>query len=153
MSLQTAVSWKSPTLEFLTPSLSHLSCPTKRLRIPNDAWWPLCQEPQVRCDPICRCDCKDVKKINENIYPPWSLELTVRTWKWMVGRWHFLLGWLIFRCYVSFRECTRPKFNIGTENSRIWKEIHFPNHQFWYPLVKFLACNVSKSLSIEFFQL
>ena len=34
-----------------------------------------------------------------------SLKLTVRTWKWMVGRWHFLLGWPIFRCYVSFREC------------------------------------------------
>ena len=28
------------------------------------------------------------------------------TWKWMVGRWNFLLGWLSGRCYVSFREGT-----------------------------------------------
>ena len=33
-----------------------------------------------------------------------SLKLTVRPWKWMVGRWNFLLGWPNFRGYVSFRE-------------------------------------------------
>ncbi len=38
----------------------------------------------------------------KHIHP---LKLTVRTWKWMVGRWIFLEdGLIIFRCYVSFRE-------------------------------------------------
>ncbi len=35
-----------------------------------------------------------------------SLKLTACTWKVMVGRWNFLLGWPIFRCYVSFSEGT-----------------------------------------------
>ena len=43
--------------------------------------------------------------VMEYVFQLPSLKLTVRTWKWMVGRWHFLLGWPIFRCYVSFREC------------------------------------------------
>ena len=34
-------------------------------------------------------------------YPPWKL--TTRTWKWMAGRWHFLLGCLPGGCYVSCR--------------------------------------------------
>ncbi len=39
-----------------------------------------------------------------------SLKLTARTWKWMVGRWSFPFGWLIFRGCLSFREfkCFRP---------------------------------------------
>ena len=35
-------------------------------------------------------------KNNEGILP--SLKLTNRPWKWMVGRWNVLWGWLIFRC-------------------------------------------------------
>ncbi len=34
------------------------------------------------------CVCIKAKSYN-------SLKLTVRPWKWMVGRWHFLLGWPI----------------------------------------------------------
>ena len=35
------------------------------------------------------------------------LKLTVRTWKWMVLEYdRFLLGWPVFRGYVSSRECT-----------------------------------------------
>ncbi len=38
-----------------------------------------------------------------------SLKLTNRSWKWMVGKWDFLLGRPIFRGYVSFREGTWQK--------------------------------------------
>ena len=37
-------------------------------------------------------------------YTPWNWQ-QVRTWKWMVGSDEIsFVGWLIFRCYVSFRE-------------------------------------------------
>ncbi len=45
-----------------------------------------------------------------------SLKLTVRTWKMMVKNTRFLLGWPIFRCYISFREC-----NFWTPKKRIWR--------------------------------
>ena len=45
-----------------------------------------------------------------------SPKLTVRTWKWMVGRWNLLLGWLIFRCYVSFMKKLLSSHNFTGES-------------------------------------
>ena len=51
-----------------------------------------------------------------------SLKLTVRTWKWIVGRWNFLFGWLPGRGYVSFRECNYLAYysieNLGVHQHR-----------------------------------
>ena len=44
--------------------------------------------------------------IEEVLMKLFSLKLTSRHWKLMVGRWSFLLGLPIFRGYLSFRECT-----------------------------------------------
>ena len=37
------------------------------------------------------------------VYPPWKIHIF--SWKSMVKRWNLLLGWHIFKGYVSFREC------------------------------------------------
>ncbi len=41
------------------------------------------------------------------------------TWKLMAGRWNFLLGYPIFRCYVSFSE-TKPSKKKKGEKKRFW---------------------------------
>ena len=65
-----------------------------RLAFPHLLWMP---HPSLTCWNVGnRLQCE-----SENIYPPWNKHF--RTWKLMVGRWTFLLGWPIFSCYVSFR--------------------------------------------------
>ena len=58
-----------------------------------------------------------------------SLKVTYSTRKWMVGILHFLLGWPIFRCYVSFNECnpTKGKIPSGIPEFRTSKS--YPSSQ------------------------
>ena len=51
----------------------------------------------------------------------------------MVGRWHFLFGWPIFRCYVSFRACiersrTTWNFGIGASTNRDHNSVKFDGY-------------------------
>ena len=53
---------------------------------------------------------------------------TVRTWKWMVGKWHFLLGFGLFsgaKCYPSLKLTAK-----ASENRPFEKEISSSNHSF-----------------------
>ena len=63
-----------------------------------------------------------------------SLKLTNCPWNWMVGRWNFLLGWPIFRGYVSFGGggIRFPKRNIPTGKlSRLTEKVStFPKKKY-----------------------
>ena len=52
------------------------------------------------------------------------------TWKWMVGRWNFLLGWPIFRCYVSFSGNTTLKISMSLKKVPFQKKQVIFSYQF-----------------------
>ena len=64
---------------------------------------------------------------------PWKLmwKLNMNPWKW-----RFLLGTIMFSFHVSVQGCKHRiyplKSNMDTQNSHVWKKIHFPNNHFWY---------------------
>ena len=64
-----------------------------------------------------------------------SLKLTTKKHLKMYG-WkmiHFLLGWLLGRCYISLRKCVCFFSRITLEASKmmLWKGVSFQQWQFW----------------------
>ena len=77
-------------------------------------------------------------------HTPWNKQ---STWKWIVARWKFLLGWPIFRGYVSFREgkCwAKARYDLESRNLSLHsrssnrdrvRSSHFPQRLGIYGMV------------------
>ena len=76
--------WKLPSNQILRRLLPLSRCPTQRLMKGS---WDV--RPSIREDP--------------GLTLQWTNSMHLKMDGWNIS---FLLGWPIFRCYVSFRECT-----------------------------------------------
>ena len=68
---------------------------------------------------------------DDTVRPFWVLQICFFFLGGVVNEQDAQMKWC-FSSTWSFKQslsATPPKFNIGTQNSSIWKEIHFPNHR------------------------